>query len=244
MKEIVLRQIEKLRFIHKSPKASVVFLQIVAGVLLSLAALIVFADITEEVLQSETMLIDTSLSQMIYSLREPSLTQTMIIISFFGADFILFSAGVITILLAWRKHKREAILFLAVLTIGVLLNMLLKAIFQRPRPSIDPILTLSEYSFPSGHAMNSFIFYSTLSYFVYHFTRNKKLVVIISLFALCMILLIGFSRVYLGVHYPSDVLAGYIAGFFVFMSAIVLFRSIAFRELVQVVKDKEKKLRK
>jgi undecaprenyl-diphosphatase len=222
-----------------------ILIQIVLGLVLSLISLVIFAYITNDVLRQETMFFDTSLSHAVYAMRTPALTEAMIIISLLGADIALLFAGVITIVLAWRNHKHEAILFVTVLGVGLLLNNVLKFIFQRPRPSIDPILDLSvSYSFPSGHAMNAFIFYLVVAYFVYHFTKNKFLSVIAAILALCLIFLIGFSRVYLGVHYPSDVLAGFIAGFFVFVMAIVLDRSIAFRNMVQVVKKKGKKLSK
>lgn len=223
--------IEKMHFLHRNKVGAIIFLEIVIGIFLSIVSLIIFADITKDVLQQETMVLDTSLSQMVYALRNPSLTQIMIFVSFLGADFILFSAGILTILLTWKKHKHEAILFVLLLTIGLLINILLKVIFQRPRPDFDPILDLSSsYSFPSGHAMNSFIFYAILSYFVYHFTHKKLLSILVAICSLALVLLIGFSRVYLGVHYPSDVVAGFIAGFFVFMTAIVLNWLLALRK--------------
>lgn len=224
-----------------SKHTSIVLLEIFVGLGLSLVSLIVFAWITHTVLQSQTLILDTSLSQAVYSLRTPDLTQLMILISFMGADFMVLGAGIVTIILAWKKHKYEAVLFLAVLAIGLFLNILLKMIFQRPRPEFDPILDLSaSYSFPSGHAMNSFIFYSVLAYFVYHFTHNVFLSFSAASASIIMILLIGFSRVYLGVHYPSDVLAGYIAGFFVFITAIVLQKSFAFKTIVDHVKKQTK----
>lgn len=229
----------KKRLPVPSKHTSIVFGEIVVGIALSLVSLILFAFVTHTVLQTPTIQFDTTLSQAVYSLRTPAMTQTMILISFLGADFIVLGAGIVTILLAWRKHKYEAVLFLAVLAIGLLLNIILKVIFQRPRPDFDPILDLSSsYSFPSGHAMNSFIFYSVLAYFVYHFTRNLFLSISAIISAVVIILLVGFSRVYLGVHYPSDVLAGFIAGFFIFVTAIVLEKSFAFRAVVEKVKKR------
>lgn len=241
----VVKAITSHPIIHKSKPGTVIFFEILIGITLSIVSLIIFAVITNDVLQLETALIDESLSQAVYGYRNPSLTQIMIIISLLGADIALLIAGFVTVGLAWKNHKHEAVLFLTVLAIGLFLNILLKMIFQRPRPEFDPILDMStSYSFPSGHAMNGFIFYSTLAYFVYHFTRNKVLSIAAICVALVLILLIGLSRVYLGVHYPSDVLAGFIAGFFVFVTAIVLERTFAFQNLVQNVKKGEKKLKK
>jgi undecaprenyl-diphosphatase len=221
---------------------AIIVSQIIAGLALSMASLLIFASITNDVLALETALLDEQLSQAVYAYRTPEITQAMIIISLMGADVAVLIAGIVTVGLAWGKHKHEAVLFITVLVIGLLLNILLKMIFQRPRPDFDPILDMSSsYSFPSGHAMNSFIFYTILAYFVYHFTRNKFLSLLAIVVALIFIFLIGLSRVYLGVHYPSDVLAGYIAGLFVFVTAIVLDRTIAFQKLVDTVKTKSKK---
>lgn len=244
MKNIV-KAVTSHPVVHKSKPGTLIFFEILIGITLSIVSLIVFAIITNDVLQLETAMIDESLSQAVYAYRNPSLTQIMIIISLLGADIAVLIAGIVTVGLAWKKHKHEAILFITVLAIGLFINVLLKMIFQRPRPEFDPLLDLSSsYSFPSGHAMNSFIFYSILAYFVYHFTKNKVLSIAAVVLALILIFLIGLSRVYLGVHYPSDVLAGYIAGLFVFVTAIVLERTLSFRKLVQNVKVSEKKLQK
>ncbi len=245
MKKKIISHLAKIGFLKKSPDAPVIFFEIVIGIVLSVISVIIFADIAKDVLDQETRVVDNALSQTVYSWRNPGLTEIMIFISLLGADIIVFAAGLFTIFLTWKKHKREAILFVTVLIIGLLINIILKVIFQRPRPDMDPIMDLSSsYSFPSGHAMNAFIFYSVMSYFVYHFTHNKLLSIGVTVFSLLLILLIGFSRVYLGVHYPSDVLAGFIAGFFVFVTAIVLIRSLTFRNIVGMVRREEKKLRK
>ncbi len=217
----------------------VIYIEIIVGIILSIGSLLLFADIAEDVLRLETQAIDLSLSHYIYSFRSPDLNQVMFFATMLGAEFTLVIASVVAAGLAWKDHKREAILFILVLVIGVLLNNILKVIFQRPRPDFDPLMIMNSYSFPSGHSMNAFIFYSVLAYYVYHFTHKKLLGSIAIVIAVLLTLLVGVSRIYLGVHYPSDVLAGYIAGFFVFITAIVLEKTIAFRELVEKLKRKK-----
>jgi len=93
------------------------------------------------------------------------------------------------------------------------LNFLLKAVFARPRPTFsDPLATALYYSFPSGHAMMSLIAYGLLGYFLFNALPERWQRVVVSAGLIVLILLIGFSRIYLGVHYLSDVLAGFAVG--------------------------------
>ncbi|HEX6922907.1 MAG TPA: phosphatase PAP2 family protein, partial [Bacillales bacterium] len=85
-------------------------------------------------------------------------------------------------------------------------------IFQRQRPEIHRLIEVTGYSFPSGHAMGSFVFYGMLGYFFILFLKSEYLKAGSTLLMAGLIFMIGFSRVYLGVHYPSDVLAGFAAG--------------------------------
>lgn len=209
-------------------KNSLLLLELCIGALFSLGSLFLFIVIAKDVVSREVITLDTSISQFIYSFRTPELTQAMLGISFLGGEFLLVASALCIAFLAWRKHTKEALLFLFIILSGFLLNNLTKAMFQIPRPGIDPIYQATFYSFPSGHAMNSFIFYATLAYFVYHFTKQKLLSIAIGSCCLLLILLIGFSRVYLGVHYPSDVLAGFIAGFWWGVTVILIDKTRTF----------------
>ncbi len=96
---------------------------------------------------------------------------------------------------------------------SAVLNQLLKGLFERPRPQFEhPLLVETSYSFPSGHAMESFVVYGMLTYFAVLALRSWEQRVGVVLGAALLVVLIGFSRMYLGVHYLSDVLAGYAAG--------------------------------
>ena len=122
---------------------------------------------------------------------------------------------------------------------SALINYALKSVIQRPRPSFYPLLLESDYSFPSGHSMDSFVFYATLAYLVFHFTGNKEFAVVCSAFSIVLIIAIGISRIYLGVHYPTDVLAGYLGGLGWFTSVILIQKTLIFYKLF---KEKHKKL--
>ncbi|MEK7570871.1 MAG: phosphatase PAP2 family protein [Patescibacteria group bacterium] len=191
-----------------------------------LVAGILFSLILAFLQHPAVMHIDSSLSRAIYELRSPILTTMMLGITSLGDIFLVVGAIFVLGMLLLKRRRTDSLLFFAIMLIGYGSNLLLKDIVERPRPDIAPLLTLSSYSFPSGHAMNAFIFYSFLAYFVYHFTRQKKLGSVIALGCLLLIFLIGFSRVYLGVHYPSDILAGFLAGAIIFLVAFVSVRIV------------------
>lgn len=138
------------------------------------------------------------------------------ITNFGGAVFITILTIVLVIII---KNRKIGISIISNLVIITFLNQLLKFILQRPRPTEYRIIEESGYSFPSGHSMVSLAFYGYLIYLIYKYINNKYLknVLIISLSTL--ICCIGISRIYLGVHYTSDVLGG----FFISIAYLVIY---------------------
>lgn len=129
------------------------------------------------------------------------------ITNFGGAIFIILLT---VILIAVIKNKKIGLSILTNLAIITILNQLLKRILQRPRPTEYRIIEESGYSFPSGHSMISMAFYGYLIYLIYKYVENKNVKwILISLLSI-LICLIGISRIYLGVHYTSDVLGGFL----------------------------------
>ena len=129
------------------------------------------------------------------------------ITNFGGAIFIILLT---VILIAVIKNKKIGLSILANLAIITILNQLLKRILQRPRPTEYRIIEESGYSFPSGHSMISMAFYGYLIYLIYKYVENKNVKwILISLLSV-LICFIGISRIYLGVHYTSDVLGGFL----------------------------------
>lgn len=112
-----------------------------------------------------------------------------------------------------KKFKAEAI-WLAINTalIGGFGNWLIKFAFQRPRPTIEHLIHATHYSFPSGHAMASLLFYGTLILLLPLLLKNKTLILISQVFLGLLIISIGLSRIYAGVHFPTDILGGYLLG--------------------------------
>ena len=127
--------------------------------------------------------------------------------NFGGAIFLI----VLTVLLVTIiKNKKIGLSIFANLTIVTILNQLLKRVLQRPRPTEYRIIEETGYSFPSGHSMVSMALYGYLIYLIYKYVENKYVKwILISLLSV-LICLIGISRIYLGVHYTSDVLGGFL----------------------------------
>lgn len=169
---------------------------------------------------------DTSLSQVVYSLRSPILTQVMFAVSFLGGGVLVFAGLVCLLFLIYQKRTEEASLYAFAVGGGFVINILIKMLINRPRPVIAPLYHEFLSSFPSWHAMSSFVFYFTLVFFFFRFTRRRGMSIAVGLGVLLLVLLISFSRIYLGVHYPTDVLAGLLAGFWWMATVIVVEKTI------------------
>ena len=110
------------------------------------------------------------------------------------------------------KNKKINTCVVLNLIIVTILNNIIKIIFMRARPDINPLVIETSYSFPSGHSMISMAFYGYLIYIIYTHKDNIKIKWILITLLSILILLIGISRIYLGVHYTSDVIGGFCFG--------------------------------
>jgi membrane-associated phospholipid phosphatase len=189
---------------------------LVAGLVAAVLALLVFSWLGREVVTGVTPAMDEQLRAALHSHATPGLTRFMIAVSRFGGPSWLVPIG-IAVALAFLIHgwHRGALLIVVTLSGAGLLNTLLKQSFARTRPEafFDYPLPLS-LSFPSGHAIFAASVFGGLAVLLTDRIRRTSLQVLVWVAALALILLVGVSRVYLGVHYPSDVLAGYAVAVF------------------------------
>jgi len=182
------------------------FLLLFVGVLLPLAGFVALAD---EVHELESIYFDAPLLWKMHGLHSPGLDQFFVLLSKLGYEWFLIPADVLIVaVLVWRKRWREAS-FVAICFVGsALLNMGSKRFFQRDRPSLwESIAPESTFSFPSGHAMGSMTLAVTLVLLAWNTRWRWPVALSVVTFAV----LVSLSRVYLGVHYPSDILAGWCA---------------------------------
>jgi len=141
-------------------------------------------------------------------------------------QIILSASAMIAALLALLNERRKFLFFTFAMLAGEVVYQSLKWIFHRTRPNEALALIPSDgYSFPSGHATMSVIFYGLIAYFLVSFVFRRRLWKMLSLFAFfLLIFLIGFSRIYLGVHWTSDIIGGWFLGFSILLFALALFR--------------------
>lgn len=194
------------------------FLEIISvwlslGLLAAIATLVFLGWLADEVLEGETRQFDDATRAAVHTFASPPLTLFMRAISFLGSSQFLTVASIAVIAwFAWRKWGREAKLFALTMIGASVLNITLKLVFKRPRPVPFFDLTAPEsYSFPSGHSLASCCFFAGLAAILSGRIKHRRPRTIIWTIAIVMFLLIGLSRIYLGVHYTTDVIAGFAA---------------------------------
>jgi membrane-associated phospholipid phosphatase len=178
------------------------------------ACTLVFSQLAEAVASGDLGSIDGAVVAWLHSHATGFATVLMSTVTRLGGAQVLLAVTLLAVLaLLLRRRVAYAAVMAAALAGGEALNWALKAAFERPRPSFsDPLATAAGFSFPSGHAMVSLTVYGALAAVIAASVRSRRAQLLVLISALGLVLTIGFSRVYLGVHYVSDVLAAYCAG--------------------------------
>jgi len=186
------------------------------ALLLSLASsvvfLILFAWLSEEVFEGDLRRFDMAVRMKVHEFFSPQMTKFMQTLTFLGSIGFLSSLFiVITAYWIIRKKYRTAVWLAMAAGGSVVLDISLKLSFHRPRPVPFVGMVPMTYSFPSGHSLSSFCFYGVLAGLVCARIQSRAGRAVIWSATALLVLAIGVSRIYLGVHYPTDVIAGYIA---------------------------------
>jgi membrane-associated phospholipid phosphatase len=183
---------------------------LIIGAMMSVFGFLTFFILTSRLLKNELFNFDKLVSQWMISFRTDWFTRIMLFITNLASAGWLIGLVLLVSIVGLYCHKRIAVLFINIVAIGAqILTDLLKITFQRSRPSV-PWLTIARgYSFPSGHTLVSLAIYGILAYLVFRTTKQGIGKYVLGIGLLFVPILIGISRIYLGVHYPSDVLAGW-----------------------------------
>ncbi len=190
-------------------------LHLTVGALVLIGATWLFGGIAEDIVNGDPLtIVDKQVAVWFHDRATPALTAAMQVITSLGSTPVISGVTVVvSLLLLWRGHWYRLLALLLTVPGGALLGVLLKSAFHRQRPAFDnPIMMLTGYSFPSGHTMMASLLYGLLALFAVLSLRAWRWRVLAVLVAGLVILLVGFSRIYLGAHYPSDVFAAIAAG--------------------------------
>lgn len=176
-----------------------------------LLPLLVFARLAVEAVEKSPPALDISILQWLHQFSNPALTQVNLFITNAGSPVVIVAITIIMALVLYRFGRQPAALVM-VLGVGgaAIVTLVSKIAFQRARPHLwTPVITESSFAFPSGHAMISSAFAFTVIYLLWH-TRWRWLAIFLGLLTTVVI---GLTRLYLGVHFPTDVIAGWVVGF-------------------------------
>ncbi|MDC0679724.1 phosphatase PAP2 family protein [Sorangium atrum] len=202
------------RVLRELSAAEYLVIHLGLGLALSMAAL-VFVWLAEGVREGEPIVgVDLALARALHASSSSAGVAALRAFTLLGTFWALALLAVVVAAALLRRGRRVlAVGWLSALAGGGLLNTALKALFARPRPTFaDPLAVAAGWSFPSGHSMGTFVAFGMLSYLGLLFLRTLRARLALVALALGWTVAMGFSRMYLGVHYLSDVLAGFAAG--------------------------------
>ncbi|QED48297.1 phosphatase PAP2 family protein [Cytobacillus dafuensis] len=184
--------------------------------LISLLSLIGFSYIAMLINGQKIVRFDQSVISFIQGFESPMLTQIMKFFTYIGSfPSVLVIFLIVSFFLYFvLKHRAELILFGTVVIGTPIINQILKQFFHRARPDLHRLIEIGGYSFPSGHAMNAFAVYGILAFLLWRHLNTRLGRITLIMISSISILMIGTSRIYLGVHYPSDIIGGYLASGF------------------------------
>lgn len=156
---------------------------------------------------------DTIIAQLIAQIQIKEFALIFLAVTYLGNILTIVSfSSFLTLFLFWRARYLEALVFVSGIIFAALLTQVLKLLIARPRPLISVLVVEPSFSFPSGHTLIAVVFYGFLLFLIWQNARKLWIKKIFGIIFPLLILTIGFSRIYLGVHWASDVLAGWLIG--------------------------------
>lgn len=219
IKQILLDVIQWVRTLirknlHSQNEDLPYYVTILISGIIFIVALNGFVELTDELAENELTTFDESVTEYVLSFRNDTLTSYFKFCTEMGDRYAYM---VITLVLAAYYYiKRRSWKFIAqtaiVLILATLSNVGLKKVINRSRPELDHLVSVNTLSYPSGHSMSAMAFYGFLIYLCIRHKMSQPLRTVVIALLVFIILSIGVSRIYLGVHFPSDVAAGFVGG--------------------------------
>ncbi|WP_277585246.1 phosphatase PAP2 family protein [Psychrobacillus antarcticus] len=190
--------------------------------IIGLVSLIGFSCMAILIRRHKIVQFDQYVISFIQGFESPTITSIMKFFTYVGSFNIVFGIFVIVAFFLYfvLKHRSELLLFVTVVIGTPIINQILKQFFHRVRPDLHRLIEIGGYSFPSGHAMNALAVYGILSFLLWRHIPSRLGRTTLIIISTIMVLMIGTSRIYLGVHYPSDIISGYFASGFWLATAI------------------------
>ena len=203
------------------------FLAIFSSILMAFALMLDLAvyGTWKDILRPHVVSFDGTIITAIRIHTSELLNQVMILITECGSfEFYVTVGGIIVIWLCLKKRILEGIMLVVCSGGSGLMTLLIKSIVMRFRPDMMPLIAETGYSFPSGHSVTAVCFYGYLAFLYWAYGKSPVMRKVCIIGAVLMILGIGISRIYLGVHFPTDVIGGYIGGLmWLSLSVLVLY---------------------
>ncbi len=198
---------------------------VTVALILVVGGINLFIELTETLKSDVLANYDQQITDYIISYRTPKLTNYFIFVTHVGDIYGYLTVLIVSIVLSMLvfKHWKYVVQIITVLLLSSVSNLILKRFIDRARPGIEHLVSVETLSYPSGHAMSAMAFYGFVIYLFYRFKMNIFLKTGIMLLLFLLIVSIGISRIYLGVHFPSDIAGGFIAGFIWVIFCILMF---------------------
>ena len=205
------------------------FIAIGIAVLLFWGALHLFIELTDELAENELESFDTNITAFVQSFRSDGLTAYFRFVTDLGDRYAYIAISILLGAYFFFRHKNWNFIVqtILVLLLATVTNVALKHVINRARPSLEHLVEVNTLSYPSGHSMSAMAFYGFLVYLSITLIPKKRLKVLVALLICLLILSIGTSRIYLGVHYPSDVAAGFVGGLIWVTLCIIVFNTFS-----------------
>jgi membrane-associated phospholipid phosphatase len=230
LKEFIsrIRSFLQKRFHSQNPELPY-YITILTALIFFAVALKGFIEVTDELAENELAEFDSKITDFVISFRSDGLTSYFRFMTEMGDRYAYIIIAVALGAYFFFRHRNWKFILqtIAVLLLATLSNILIKQIVNRQRPTLEHMVEVNTLSFPSGHSMSAMAFYGFLFYLCTQL-KMSGVIRIVLMIVLCIIILsIGMSRIYLGVHFPSDVAAGFLGGLLWVTLCVIIFNTFS-----------------